>query len=135
MFEVSGIARPNEVMAILGSSGSGKTTLLNVLNSRNKGKLNVQGDIRVNGELIRSTEMIASVSGYVQQDEMFISSLKVREHLIFQVSRSRAPRCLIDSNVTDKFVLGNASNGQEHDQAGSNEARRGSLDRGELPRE
>lgn len=72
-------------MAILGSSGSGKTTLLNVLNSRNKGKLSVEGEIRVNGQLIRSTEMIASVSGYVQQDEMFISSLKVREHLIFQV--------------------------------------------------
>ena len=89
-----------KVLAILGSSGSGKTTLLNVLNSRNKGKLRVEGDIRVNGQLIRSTEMIASVSGYVQQDEMFISSLKVREHLIFQV-RLKRRRCLIstESNV------------------------------------
>lgn len=134
--QVNGIAKPREVLAIIGecrnmepglawwlgfeevsfegSSGSGKTTLLNALNFRNQGKFRVNGEVRVNGQLIRSTEMIASISGYVQQDvsvslsamldhksgsmvtlrfskDMFISSLKVKEHLMFQVSRRQSP--------------------------------------------
>ena len=83
---VNGIARPGELMAILGPSGAGKTTLLNALNFRNRGTFYVQGEIRVNGNLIQSSEMIASISGYVQQSDMFVSSLKVKEHLVFQVS-------------------------------------------------
>jgi ABC-type transport system involved in cytochrome bd biosynthesis fused ATPase/permease subunit len=82
---VSGIASSGEVLAILGSSGSGKTTLLNVLNFRNPGSLQSSGFIRINGKIINKFEKIAPISGYVQQDDLFIGSLKVREHLIFQV--------------------------------------------------
>lgn len=46
----------------------GKTTLLNVLNFRNRGKLKIEGEIRINGALVRSSEAISSLSGYVQQD-------------------------------------------------------------------
>ena len=46
-----GIARPGEVLAILGSSGAGKTTLLDVLAGRNNtGTLT--GDIRLNGHTL-----------------------------------------------------------------------------------
>jgi ABC-type multidrug transport system ATPase subunit len=85
--KVSGIAKPFEVLAILGASGSGKTTLLNVLNFRNRGSLKIQGDIKVNGIFIDSVEKISALSGYVQQDDLFIGTLKVREHLLFQVIR------------------------------------------------
>ena len=82
--QVSGIARPGEVLAILGSSGSGKTTLLNVLNFRNPSFLNVDGEIKINGDRIRKFEKIAPLSGYVQQDDLFFGTLKVIEHLTFQ---------------------------------------------------
>lgn len=65
----------------------GKTTLLNVLNFRNRGSLKVHGDIKINGDNINSIEQISLLSGYVQQDDLFIGTLKVREHLLFQVKK------------------------------------------------
>jgi ABC-type multidrug transport system fused ATPase/permease subunit len=84
-YKVCGIAKPFEILAILGASGSGKSTLLNVLNFRNSGQLRIVGDVRLNGQKINSIETLSSVSGYVQQDDLFISSLTVKEHLLFQV--------------------------------------------------
>lgn len=55
----------------------GKTTLLNVLNFRNRGSLKIQGDIKLNGYFIDSLEKISLLSGYVQQDDLFIGTLKV----------------------------------------------------------
>ena len=63
----------------------GKTTLLNVLNFRNRSQLRVNGEIKINGEVLNSFDKIASISGYVQQDDLFIGTLKVKEHLLFQV--------------------------------------------------
>lgn len=56
-----------------------------MLNFRNRGELNVTGDVKINGQIITSYTALAAISGYVQQDELFIGTLKVREHLIFQV--------------------------------------------------
>ena len=63
----------------------GKTTLLNVLNCRNRGSLKIKGDIKINGKSVDMIENISSVIGYVQQDDLFIGTLKVKEHLFFQV--------------------------------------------------
>jgi ABC-type multidrug transport system ATPase subunit len=82
---VDGIARPKEILAIMGASGAGKTTLLNVLNFRNRGTLTIEGEVCVNGQLIHSIDEIASISGYVQQDDLFPGALTVKENLIFQV--------------------------------------------------
>ena len=73
------------MLAILGASGSGKTTLLNALNMRNKYKMIIDGEIKVNGAKINSVEEISSVSAYLQQDDIFIGHLTVKEHLSFQV--------------------------------------------------
>ena len=70
----------------MGASGAGKTTLLNMLNLRDRGNLKTSGEIRVNGQLISTVEQIASISGYVQQDDLFIGCLTVKENLIFQVN-------------------------------------------------
>ena len=49
--EVSGIARPGEVLAIMGASGAGKSTLLNTLLFRNSGGLDISGTRIADGEV------------------------------------------------------------------------------------
>ena len=82
--EVDGMAKPNEILAIMGASGAGKTTFLNALNFRNRGELSVKGEVRINNHLVNSVEEIASISGYVQQDDLFVGCMTVRENLVFQ---------------------------------------------------
>ncbi|XP_014230795.1 protein white [Trichogramma pretiosum] len=81
--DVSGIAYPGELLVIMGSSGAGKTTLLNVLTFRYHSEMNVSGRIAVNGKKVNSN-VLASQMAYVQQDDLFIGTLTVKEHLLFQ---------------------------------------------------
>lgn len=80
---VNGIAYPGELLAILGSSGAGKTTLLNALTFRSSNKVTVSGMRCINGIPATSNALI-SQSAYVQQDDLFIGNLTVKEHLVFQ---------------------------------------------------
>ncbi|XP_061185570.1 protein white-like isoform X1 [Saccostrea echinata] len=80
---VNGMIKPGKLMAVMGASGAGKSTLLNVLTYRNRGNLILQGDVRVNGVIVDKTK-IANISAYVQQDDLFIGTLTVREHLTFR---------------------------------------------------
>lgn len=68
----------------MGASGAGKTTLLNLLNFRNRGVLKISGEVFVNGRPIKSLASISAISAYVQQDDLFVGHLRVKEHLIFQ---------------------------------------------------
>uniref|UniRef100_H2Z0C5 ABC transporter domain-containing protein n=1 Tax=Ciona savignyi TaxID=51511 RepID=H2Z0C5_CIOSA len=81
---VSGYAEPGRVLAIIGSSGAGKSTLLNMLTWRNKSKLCLTGDILANG--VSMGPDISKISAYVQQDDLFMGQLTVKEHLMFAVS-------------------------------------------------
>lgn len=67
----------------MGSSGAGKTTLLNVLTFRCGNNMVVTGKVTVNGQKVHS-RALASRMAYVQQDDLFIGTLTVREHLQFQ---------------------------------------------------
>ncbi|UJR37986.1 hypothetical protein I4U23_030668 [Adineta vaga] len=78
---VSGIVKSGEMCAIMGASGAGKTTLLNIITHRRPGKLQIDADVRINGRHMQKD--ISGVSGFVQQEELFIGSLTVREHLRF----------------------------------------------------
>ena len=80
---VSGVVRPGEFLAIMGASGAGKSTLLNTLLFRNLSGLKVSGLRLANNKLVTPTSLTA-VSAYVQQDDLFIGTLTVREHLTFQ---------------------------------------------------
>ena len=64
-------------------SGAGKTTLMNVLAHRNIGHFQVVGTVMVNNVPLGLN--INSISAYVQQEDLFIGTLTVREHLTFQV--------------------------------------------------
>ncbi|KAL7640653.1 UNVERIFIED_CONTAM: hypothetical protein RMT77_008928 [Armadillidium vulgare] len=83
LHKVSGICKPGELLAIMGASGAGKTTLLNVLTLRNTRNLKIKGRLFVNGKEANE-DLVTNISAYVQQSEMFINSLTVREHLTFQ---------------------------------------------------
>ncbi|XP_044754174.1 protein white-like isoform X2 [Coccinella septempunctata] len=80
---VSGVAYPAELLVILGPSGSGKTTLMNCITSRNLRSLNISGCVCLNGKQVHRKELAAK-SAYVQQEDLFIGCLTVREHLMFQ---------------------------------------------------
>ena len=72
------------IPSILGTfvfSGAGKTTLLNSLMGRNLKGLKVSGEIIIGGSM---NVKMGDVSGYVQQDEMFMPTLTVYEHLMIQ---------------------------------------------------
>ncbi|CAO4371287.1 unnamed protein product [Caenorhabditis nigoni] len=79
---VSGIAKPGEMVALMGASGAGKTTLLNVLMDRNMKGLEKKGTVKVNGKAIG--EKISLISGFAQQQEIFIPTLTVKEYLMIQ---------------------------------------------------
>ncbi|KAJ8955185.1 hypothetical protein NQ318_009081 [Aromia moschata] len=68
---------------ILKKSGAGKSTLLNALTFRPTKDLVITGLRCVNGVPV-NPKSLTSRSAYVQQDDLFIGSLTVREHLVFQ---------------------------------------------------
>ena len=68
-----------------------KTTLLNVLaRRRNPRRLEVNGELSVNGTTI-STADFQAISSYVEQEDALIGSLTVRETLDF-AARLSLPR-------------------------------------------
>ncbi|KAF0987985.1 hypothetical protein HZS_662, partial [Henneguya salminicola] len=79
LFQVNGEAYSGLMLAIMGESGSGKTTLLNTLAGIRSKKMKVEGQILLNG---RPTD-IAPLSAYVEQSDLFIPTLTVKEHLLF----------------------------------------------------
>uniref|UniRef100_F1L0S9 ABC transporter ATP-binding protein/permease wht-1 n=1 Tax=Ascaris suum TaxID=6253 RepID=F1L0S9_ASCSU len=82
LYEVSGFACPGELLAIMGGSGAGKTVLLNTLTGIDRANVNVTGVVTINGEELRSADM-RRVSAYVQQADLFIGTLTVKEQLQF----------------------------------------------------
>ncbi|KAK1932434.1 ABC transporter G family member 9 [Phytophthora citrophthora] len=76
---VSGSAKPGELLVIMGPSGAGKSSLLDCISGRNSG---VEGDILLNGQpWTKATKRMAS---YVMQGDLFYETLTVKEHLLFQ---------------------------------------------------
>ena len=88
---VSGYCIPGTMTALMGESGAGKTTLLNTLAQRNVGI--ITGDMLVNGRPIDSS--FERRTGYVQQQDIHIAELTVRESLVFS-ARMRRPESIPD---------------------------------------
>ncbi|AOA62653.1 ATP-binding cassette (ABC) transporter [Komagataella phaffii CBS 7435] len=83
---VQGYVKPGTLTALMGESGAGKTTLLNVLSQRIDVGV-VTGDMLVNGNPVSAS--FKRRTGYVQQQDLHISELTVRESLIFAAKLRR----------------------------------------------
>ncbi|KHN74015.1 ABC transporter ATP-binding protein/permease wht-1 [Toxocara canis] len=66
-------------------SGAGKTTLLNVLTHRNLADVDLDGLVLVNGKNASKSYM-RHISAYVQQDDCFVGTMTVKEHLMFSAT-------------------------------------------------
>ncbi|KAL6257473.1 hypothetical protein P5V15_011043 [Pogonomyrmex californicus] len=81
-FLVRGFARPGELTAILGGSGAGKSSLMTALAFRTESGVVMHGDVHVNGALVTSSYM-RHHSGFMHQEDMFIGTMTVIEHIWF----------------------------------------------------
>eukprot|EP00456_Euglypha_rotunda_P052471 TRINITY_DN4227_c1_g1_i14.p1 TRINITY_DN4227_c1_g1~~TRINITY_DN4227_c1_g1_i14.p1 ORF type:complete len:719 (+),score=105.36 TRINITY_DN4227_c1_g1_i14:239-2158(+) len=84
---IKGIFRPGRLTAIMGASGSGKTSVLNLvagqLSSVPQGAT-LSGHIVVNGqELELRDPKLSKICGYVQQDDIIMDTMTVREAITF----------------------------------------------------
>lgn len=83
----------------MGSSGAGKTTLLNALNFQQESNTIVKGFRYLNGRLATSKRDVIRSSAYVEQDTLFLGTLTVQEHLIFQAL------VRMDRNMSYRFKI------------------------------
>uniref|UniRef100_A0A1B0D1T3 Uncharacterized protein n=1 Tax=Phlebotomus papatasi TaxID=29031 RepID=A0A1B0D1T3_PHLPP len=81
---VTGVVRSGTLMALMGASGAGKSTLMSALAYREPPGAIVQGDILVNGR--RVGPFMNTMSGFVHQEDLFVGTLTVLEHLTFMVN-------------------------------------------------
>ncbi|XP_060515809.1 protein brown-like [Cylas formicarius] len=81
---VSGVATSNNLIAIMGSSGCGKTTLLSILSGQKIGKT---GLLKLNDKIITEKTMRTN-SEYMQQNDLFLETFTVYEHLKFVAAMS-----------------------------------------------
>ncbi|KAJ3315120.1 hypothetical protein HDV04_004261 [Boothiomyces sp. JEL0838] len=82
--EVSGVVYPGQVLAIMGPSGAGKSTCLDMLAMKNKGGVSL-GSILVNDEEM-DHKTFTTISGFVDQEDVHLPNLTVREVLMFSAS-------------------------------------------------
>lgn len=79
--KVDGWVKPGQVTALMGASGAGKTTLLNALSERLTSGVITEGVRMVNGRNLDSA--FQRSIGYVQQQDLHLSTSTVREALRF----------------------------------------------------
>ena len=86
---VSGSAKPGQLLAIMGASGAGKSTFLDILARKNK-KGTVGGTTLVNGREIADADF-KKVMGFVDQEDTLMSTLTVYETVLYS-ALLRLPR-------------------------------------------
>ncbi|KAI0367939.1 hypothetical protein BV20DRAFT_1023294 [Pilatotrama ljubarskyi] len=86
---ISGSAKPGQLLAIMGASGAGKSTFLDILARKNK-KGSVSGTTLVNGREIADADF-KKVMGFVDQEDTLMSTLTVYETVLYS-ALLRLPR-------------------------------------------
>ncbi|KAL1802057.1 hypothetical protein ACET3Z_030704 [Daucus carota] len=78
--DLTGYARPGEVLAIMGPSGCGKSTLLDALAGRLASNTRQTGDVLING---RKQQLTYGTSAYLTQEDVLTCTLTVREAVYY----------------------------------------------------
>ena len=86
---ISGSAKPGQLLAIMGASGAGKSTFLDILARKNK-KGVVGGTTLVNGREVADADF-KKVTGFVDQEDTLMSTLTVYETVLYS-ALLRLPR-------------------------------------------
>lgn len=95
--DVNGYCIPGTLTALMGESGAGKTTLLNTLAQRIDFGT-ITGDMLVNGKPLDTS--FSRRTGYVQQQDIHVSEVTVRESLQF-AARLRRSNDVSDAEKLD----------------------------------
>jgi len=83
LYDVSGTVKPGQFLSIIGSTGAGKTTLLQLLSGKMfPHNLAWKGTIEING-CPRDSVDYSRFTAFVQQDDILMENLSVRECLEF----------------------------------------------------
>jgi len=84
LHNVTGYARPGEMVAVMGASGSGKTSLLNILGERLdvSSQAEVSRDVKVNGQQLKNGDF-GKLGAFVMQDDILIETMTPFESFCF----------------------------------------------------
>eukprot|EP00826_Nyctotherus_ovalis_P052896 TRINITY_DN678_c0_g1_i8.p1 TRINITY_DN678_c0_g1~~TRINITY_DN678_c0_g1_i8.p1 ORF type:complete len:598 (+),score=123.39 TRINITY_DN678_c0_g1_i8:364-2157(+) len=82
---LTGYAKPNELIGLLGPSGGGKTVLMNIFSSRLHAPSGAEykRNVYVNNNIPLSREVFGKVAAYVMQDDVLLETLTPHECLQF----------------------------------------------------
>jgi ABC-type multidrug transport system ATPase subunit len=82
---LTGYARPNELIGLLGPSGGGKTVLMNIFSSRLSAPSGSEynRNVYVNNKVPLTREVFGKVAAYVMQDDVLLETLTPHECLQF----------------------------------------------------
>ena len=81
--KMTGVIDYGSMTCIIGPSGSGKTTLLNFLSSRSNwdSKMYVDGELVLNGKVVKSLSKYKNLIGFVPQEDILIEDGTIRQNL------------------------------------------------------
>ncbi|KAK1352508.1 ABC transporter, G1, P-loop containing nucleoside triphosphate hydrolase [Heracleum sosnowskyi] len=96
--DVTGYARPGEVLAIMGPSGCGKSTLLDALAGRLASNTRQTGDVLING---RKQQLTYGTSAYLTQEDVLICTLTVRE-AVYYSAMLQLPNSMSKADKVDR---------------------------------
>ena len=84
LHNLSGYARPKQILAIMGPSGGGKTSTLNILAQRLKMSPGAifEGEVKANNRILTAASF-GKIGAYVWQQDVLVATMTPKELFVF----------------------------------------------------